>query len=132
MAGRLLQLFAILAFGAALVPAPALAQSDSFTSIAYSQSTNAVGYAYDAPSQEAAERDALARCSEHADDCQVVNWSQNACSALSVQISGNGGWGADWGETFREASNNAQQECLSHNTACQPFVWVCNSSATPN
>ena len=113
--------------------APTLAQdeADQYSAIAYSTTTHAVGYAYDAKTQDEAERAALVRCAEHADDCQALNWAQNACSALAIDSGGSGGWGAAWGDTYREAAINAHDTCLEYNSDCQVYAWVCNSAATP-
>lgn len=122
--------FAALSLGSA---APAAAQSsDQFTAIAYSTTTHAVGYAYDARSQEEAEAAALARCGQHADDCESRNWSRNACSALSITLIGDGGWGAAWGNTYTEAAQGAYDTCREFNDGCQVYAWVCTSSAMPN
>lgn len=113
--------------------APAAAQNgDEFTAIAYSTTTHAIGTAYDASSQEEAEAAALARCSQHADDCENRNWSRNACSALSITLSGDGGWGAAWGNTYTEAALGAYNTCREFNDSCQTYAWVCNSSAAAN
>lgn len=113
--------------------APAAAQNgDQFTAIAYSTTTHAVGTAYDAATQEEAEAAALARCSQHADDCESRNWSRNACSALSVTLTGDGGWGAAWGNTYTEAAQGAFNTCREFNDSCQIYAWVCTSGAAPN
>lgn len=120
--------------GLALVSAvPGMAQNgDQYAAIAYSTSTHAVGYAYDAPTQEAAEAAALARCSEHADDCENRNWSLLGCSALAISVNGDGGWGSAWGTDHEEATLNAHGSCVDFNDSCQVYAWVCNSSSAPN
>lgn len=105
--------------------------ADQFSSIASSQSTHAIGTAYDAASQEEAEAAALARCAIHADDCENRNWSRNACSALAIDIKGEGGWGAAWGSTYQEAADGAHATCMEFNDGCQIYAWVCNSTAAP-
>lgn len=113
--------------------APALAKDIyQFSAIAYSPATHAIGTAYDAKSQDEAETTALARCAEHADDCESVNWSGNACSALAIEVSGSGGWGAAWGNTYAEAALGAHNTCMEFNDSCQVYAWVCNSMAAPN
>lgn len=111
----------------------AFAQSDDqFSAIAFSQTTHAVGTAYDAVSQEQAEAAALARCAIHADDCESRNWARNACSALAIDVNGEGGWGAAWGSTYQEAADGAHATCTEFNESCQIYAWVCNSTAAPN
>ena len=102
--------------------------ADQYAAIAFSTTTHAVGYAYDAASQEEAEAAALARCAEHADDCEA----RNACSALAIDTSGGGGWGAAWGNTYEEAAINAHDTCKEYNDSCQVYTWVCNSMASPD
>lgn len=133
-AGYLAACYAALSLAALnlALAAPAAAQNgDEFAAIAYSTTTHAVGYAYDAGSQEEAEAAAIARCSEHADDCESRNWNRNACSALSITLIGDGGWGAAWGNTYTEAAQGAYDTCREFNDSCQVYAWVCNSSATP-
>ncbi|MBV6658298.1 MAG: DUF4189 domain-containing protein [Devosiaceae bacterium] len=74
----------------------------------------------------------MANCAEHADDCENRNWTRNACAALAIDLRGRGGWGADWGDTYTEAADNAHAICLQHNDRCQVLTWVCNSNAAPN
>lgn len=127
--GRLTVVVAALSLGLAT---PLAAQDgDQFTAIAYSTTTHAVGTAYNASSQEEAEAAAMARCSQHADDCENRNWSRNACSALSITLVGDGGWGAAWGDTYTEAAQGAYDTCRELNDSCQTYAWVCNSMAAP-
>ena len=117
---------------AILAASSALAQNgDRFSAIAYSTTTHAIGTAYDAPSQEIAEQAAVARCAEHADDCESRNWSRNACSALAIDVNGKGGWGAAWGDSYAQAADGAFATCLDFNDQCMVYAWVCNSNAAP-
>ncbi|MFK7792276.1 MAG: DUF4189 domain-containing protein [Devosiaceae bacterium] len=127
-------LLTISSIGAAALPATtAMAQDgDRFTAIAFSPSTNALGTVYDAVSQEQAEGAALARCAIHADDCESINWSRNACSALAIDVNGQGGWGGAWGSTHEEAALGAHGTCMEFNDSCQVYAWVCNSGSQPN
>lgn len=122
---------AVAAASMALATPLAAQNGDQFAAIAYSTSTHAVGYAYDAATQEEAEAAAIARCAEFADDCESRNWSRNACSALAIDLHGEGGWGAAWGDTYAEAAQGAWDTCRDFNDSCQVYAWVCNSTATP-
>ena len=98
--------------------------ANRFGAIAYSASTGAQGWAYDYPSREAAEAAALANCGQHAADCGVPIWFQNACGALAV---GPSGWGSGWGVTQALAETYALQVCAQNSTACNVQRWVCTS-----
>lgn len=127
--GRLALAVTAVSWGLAM---PVTAQNgEQFAAIAYSISTHAVGYAYDARSQEEAEAAAMARCGEHADDCESRNWSRNACSALAITPQGDGGWGAAWGDTYTQAAQGAYDTCREFNDGCQVYAWVCSSTAAP-
>lgn len=126
-----LAVLAIFSLASGLTPALAQDSDNQFAAIAYSTTTHAVGYAYDAATQEDAEAAAMARCAEHADDCEVRNWTRNACSALAITPQGDGGWGAAWGNTYTEATLGAYDTCKEFNDSCQIYAWVCNSMAAP-
>ena len=129
---RTIGLAAAMLVALASMSAPTLAQQTQYAAVAYSPATHAIGTAYDAASQDQAEAAALARCAEHADDCESVNWSSNACSALAIEVGGSGGWGAAWGNSYSEAAQGAHDTCLQYNDSCQVYAWVCSSMAAPN
>ena len=105
----------------AAIPANA---ANRFGAIAYSASTGAQGWAYDYATREAAESAAVANCQQHAGDCAVPIWFQNACGALAV---GPTGWGSGWGVTRALAETYALQVCGQNSQSCNVQRWVCTS-----
>jgi uncharacterized protein DUF4189 len=104
----------------ALPPNPA----NRFGAIAYSPSTGSHGWSYDYASREEAERVALANCMQHARDCSVPLWFQNACGALAV---GPSGFGTGWGINQGLAESYAIGVCGQYSTNCSVRRWVCTT-----
>jgi hypothetical protein len=105
------------ALAAALfMSAPAFAQN--WGAIAYSPTTHATGYTWDAVSEVDAELRALEFCDQNAGDCVSAITFQNACGAVAA---GDGkGWGADWGIDEEIAQDTALQACYAHgNKTCE-------------
>jgi serine/threonine-protein kinase len=109
---RVSQLAALLIVS--LMACPALAQ-ELFGALAYSEKARQYGWANNHPARDAAERAALAFCSQKAGDCRVVLWFRNACGAL---VTGPSGHGADWGETQTAAVNKALKACRARSASC--------------
>ena len=100
------------------------AEANNYGAIAYSPSTGASGRSWDYRSRAAAENAALNNWEQHAGDCQVL-WFRNACGAVAV---GNGGgWGSAWGNTRRQAQNNAIRRCRQFTSGCRINVWQCTT-----
>jgi serine/threonine-protein kinase len=110
----LLTLVLVFATGAA-------AHADQFAAIAFSQSTGAIGYAYNCNSLEEAEDLALSFC--NAEDARVVTWSRNAYCALAIGDDF-GAYGAAWGRTRAEAEENALALCSQYTTGGYIARWV--------
>ena len=106
----------------ALVPVPAFAQ-DYYGAIAYSPRTGAHGWALNHPSRSAAEKVAVANCSQHAPDCKTQVWFKNACGALAT---GKGGFGTAWGNPQKAADNEALKLCAKHAKGCSVVRRVCS------
>ena len=104
-----------------LSPAAALGQ-DHDGAIAYSPRTKAHGWAFNHPSQKAAQATALYNCRQHAPDCKTVVWFLNACAALAT---GEGGYGSAWGSTQAAADKEALKLCASHTKGCTIARRVC-------
>ncbi|MBX9457833.1 MAG: DUF4189 domain-containing protein [Rhizobium sp.] len=116
----------VIALGAVLASTAYEARAaDLYGAIAYSQSSRSYGWAKDFNTQRAAERAALRRCRERANDCRVATWFRNACGALSV--GGDGGWGSDWGRNIRAAENKATHACTGYSFNCRIVVSTCIS-----
>jgi len=98
--------------------------ANRFGAIAYSATTGAQGWSYDYATREAAESAALTNCRQHAGDCAVPIWFQNACGAVAA---GPNGWGSGWGVTQALAETYALQSCAQHSTSCNILRWVCTS-----
>ena len=105
------------------------ASADSYGSIAYSASKGSAGWAFDSPTQAAAEGKALKNCRQFATDCVIVTWFRNACGALAVG-SGNG-YGSSWADNREAAERLALKECTTHAQGCAIQRWACASEKTP-
>lgn len=85
--------------------------SDTYGAIAYSPSSQQLGWAWGFDSKEKAENQAIQKCSNN--DCQSVSWFNNGFGSLAV--TGQGGWGGTWGNTQQEAEQKAIQICKEYN-----------------
>ena len=108
-----------------LFASSAIARADNYGAIAVSPSTKALGWSYDYKSIGAAKNVALANCRKHANDCRIANWFRNSCGAIAVGA--NGGWGADWGNTIKQAKWKARKRCHQHDRHCKTIRWVCTT-----
>lgn len=108
-------------FTALSLPLSATA-ADLYGAIAYSPTSKAYGWAKDYGSQIEAENAAMNECYKRAGDCRVAVWFVNACGAVSA---GPEGWGADWGESFREAERKSTRLCSDYSYNCQIVVSQC-------
>ena len=98
--------------------------ADYYGAIAVSPTTSALGWSYDYGSRNAAERAALGKCEEHADDCQVAVWFRNACGAVAI---GDGGWGGAWATNKDAAISRAIDACSNHAENCEWKRWQCTT-----
>ena len=103
----------------------AIAKADNYGAIAVSPSSKALGWSYDYKSIGGAKRAALANCRKHAGDCKIANWFRNSCGAIAV--GSNGGWGADWGNTIKQAKWKARKKCRQYDSNCKAIRWVCTT-----
>lgn len=91
-----------------------LIDEQSYAAIAYSPSTQNVGYAYNGRTRQEAEQAALRFCK--ADDAKVVTWVNFGFCAIA--IGDDGAWGAaasyGVGSTNVDAANAAIKECQKH------------------
>jgi hypothetical protein len=100
----------------------------SFQAIAYSPKAGNLGYAYDMPSQDRAEAQALENCRAQAGtdagDCRIVTWSRDACAALAT--SPDGRFGGSWGDDRTSAERAALGLCREQGgTGCTLARTVC-------
>ena len=103
----------------------ALAQ-DYFGAIAYSARSGANGWAKDHASREAAEKAALAACSNHAKDCRAVLWFKNGCGALASGARPHI-YGYGWGTTQALADAEALKGCAKNARDCKLNHQVCTA-----
>ena len=116
--------FGVLAAAMMLVSTSAQA-ADYYAAIAYSQNTDAHGWAYDYRTKVEAESAAMLNCAKYGGGCKVVTWCKNACCALAV---GRGNaYGADWGRSKNEAISLAVKRCHSSGSNCRMRRWVCTT-----
>ncbi len=94
-----------------------------FGAIAISPSTKAMGWSFDYSSKWKANNKALQKCRQYASDCRIATWFRNACGA--VAIGQNGGWGAHWGNSIKNAKWKARKTCRKHDNNCKVKRWVC-------
>ena len=97
---------------------------DNYGAIAYSTSSGAYGYAYDAKTKGAAQRLALKECDKQGRGCKNTIWFKNACGSIAI---GKDGWGASWGKTKRESWRKAREQCRTETTGCKVKRWVCTT-----
>ena len=108
-------------------PAPAPQASlgpGNYGAIAYSPSNGALGWGYDYPSREDAEKIALTNCRKYAADCVVPVWFRNACGAVAT---GPSGYGSGWGVSRELAEQYALESCRKHSQGCAVQRWVCST-----
>lgn len=96
---------AVLAAAACWVPAPANADT-AYDAMAYSPSTNVVGWGTGA-TRQAAQDAAYTQCSANTDDCAWAAYSQGEC--LAVVSNGPNDWGGGHGATEDAAVQDANQ-----------------------
>ena len=106
--------------GAAQAATPA-ATGGYWASIAVSQRTGNVGYAYDHASKDAANNAAVRKCG--ASDCRVAVYVTNGCVAISQAR--NGAWGTAWSGTRA----GAEQIAINHTAGSGARVigWACTT-----
>jgi serine/threonine-protein kinase len=121
MNGILRTMAGLLLVGAAMASSGAQA---AWGAIAYSQSTGAAGWSYDAVNEVDAEIRALNNCGKYASDCETAVTFRNGCGALAV--GSNGGWGADWGADRYAAQSDALDRCEDHDSGCRVTRWQCS------
>lgn len=105
-----------------LVPAAAWAEQEYYGAIAYSPTRKAHGWSTNHPSRVAAQKAALAFCTEHAPDCRIQVWFKNACASLAT---GPGGYGSAWGSNQAAADGEALKLCGKHSKDCNVARRVC-------
>ena len=121
-----MKIIAAVALAATLAAVPTLASAASWGAIAFSPSTQALGWTHDYSNETQAERAAMSYCGKNADDCEVAISFHNACGAVAVGR--NGGWGADWGTDDYEAQQSALGACSEHDGGCKVIRWQCSGA----
>jgi serine/threonine-protein kinase len=126
------RIFALALAAAAAIPAAA--QAMTYSAIALSPHTGAYGYAYDQPSQGAANGVALSNCRNrpgYPRDCRVVQWTRGRYCAVLVlnhdTSNGSVGWGSGSAPNEGDARRIAWRECRANNGGCdQVAATVCS------
>ncbi len=89
-----------------------------YGAIAYHRESESFGYAYDHPSERAAELAAVQQCGRA--ECEVVVAFRNACAALADAPARRPATAR--GVTAAEAERNALREC---GDGCRIVAWAC-------
>jgi hypothetical protein len=107
---------------------PSSRQIQSFGAIAYSVSTNNVGYSHGKSSAKVAERVAVSFCSREdkgADDCKLEAWFENRCGAIASGDDDIIRWGIDVNKSLAERA--ALLSCKSHGGKnCEAITAHCS------
>lgn len=96
---------------------------NKFGAIAISPSSKAMGWSFNYNSKWKANQVALKKCRKYASDCKIGVWFRNACGAIAV--GNNGGWGANWGHSVKNAKWKAKKTCSKFDSYCKVKRWVC-------
>ncbi|MBN8221466.1 MAG: DUF922 domain-containing protein [Spirochaetes bacterium] len=95
----------------------------NYLAMAYSPVDDALGYAYDQETQEAATERALAECNGKA--CKSLTWANGAKKCISLATSANKGYGSAWAEGRQAAEDKAMAGCNKRNKGCAIRATVC-------
>lgn len=112
---------------AALVLSCHGASAQYFGAIGFSQTSGALGWGFDYPSQEGAEAAALQNCRKHAPDCKIAIFFENACAVIAVGDSN--GYGTAWHASRVQAERQALIACRSETKNCTVVRWVCTTKS---
>ena len=93
-----------------------------YGAIAYDAASGAYGWSNDFDTGEEAERNAMATCQEHSQDCKVVLDFWNSCGALAADKNGHYDYGL--GDSRGEAESKALAAC---GAGCEIQVWSCSN-----
>lgn len=107
---------------ACLVASPALAQYHG--AIGYSPTTGAMGWSFDYPNAEEAQKIALMRCAEHAADCKIAVRFRDGCGAVVV---GEEAQTAAGSPSRSDAVLMAMRRCSARSDGCKVRRWVCTT-----
>ncbi len=102
------------------------ATAQYFGAMSFSPSSNAMGWGFDFPTQEGAERAAMANCRKYVSDCQIVVVFKDACAALAA---GDESFAAVASSSRDEAQRRAMRRCSIQGPNCQIMRWVCTSGS---
>ena len=107
-----------------LLSSVAFARAEAvFGAFAFSQQKHFHTFSGPMDSREAAEDKALRDCRVQAEDCNVTNYFQNACGALSTAPDGS--WGASWGDSEAAARQRSLGYCAEHSKECTVRAVQC-------
>jgi len=97
----------------------------SYGAIAYGPRSGAWGTSYRWQTKAKAESEAMAKCSEHGSDCEVMVWFEHLCGAVATGRDGKVSWGLGDGEGL--ARKNALDKCAqAGGKACKVQVSQCS------
>lgn len=103
------------------------AAAQYFGAMSFSPLSGAMGWGFDYPTQEGAERAALANCKKYAvPDCQIVVVFKDACAALAA---GDESFAAVASSSREDAQRRAMRRCSIQGPNCQIMRWVCTSGS---
>jgi hypothetical protein len=100
--------------------------NESFGAIAYGTGSQAFGYAYQSPNEDAASSIALSNCKKHGDDCKLVLNFSNSCGAVAA-VAQSGSFSIGQGANKEQAQFMAVANCKKDGggDGCQVKVWSC-------
>jgi hypothetical protein len=97
----------------------------SYGAIAYGARSEAWGSSYSWETKAQAEREAMTRCSEHGNDCEVMVWFEHKCGAVATDNARNVTWGLGDGEG--PARRSALDKCAqAGGVACKVKASQCS------
>lgn len=97
--------------------------ASSYLGIAYSPKTQALGWAHDAETKEAASQKALENCKSK--DCKLIVWANGENYCASVAHGGNGAYGSAYGRGRVEAEMKSVTACKKYTEDCTILKTVC-------
>lgn len=95
----------------------------NYMGIAYSPKTDAIGWAFDAETKEAATQTALKNCPQK--DCKLVVWANGEKNCVAVAKGARGGYGYAYGEGQEKAETKAMAACAKFTKDCSIRKTVC-------
>lgn len=130
-AARMFLCFVVFFAGAAAWAHATSIDFSRYAAVAFSKSTGHSAYAWNYGSRTAAEKAALAKCTES--DAKIVGWVQGGWLALAVGV--DNGYGVAWeygdGALNTVAVERAIDECHEHGESVKKVILICSGDIEP-